>query len=164
MQQQLDSSQSEARSQLIDLLKGGNAHVSLQVAVRDLKPENRTLRPYDLPYSIWALVSHIRITQWDNLEFSRDSTHISPKWPQGYWPQQQETVTDTEWYDGLKSLFADRREFLGMIENEENDLFKPFPHGEGQNLFHEAFLIADHTAYHTGEIVLLRRLLNDWNP
>lgn len=151
-----------SRAELSKLLKGGNAHVSFQVAIKDLKPELRNKKVENLPYTIWQLVDHIRLTQNDILQFSTNSRYQSPKWPDGYWHKSDGPKSEEQWFACLQEISEDRRTFINLIENEQLDLFAPFAHGEGQNLFNEAQVIADHTSYHTGQIVLMRRLFNDW--
>ncbi len=107
-------------------------------------------------------MEHIRIAQWDMLEFSRNPKHKSPKWREEDWPKESGPESAKKWSESAQQIADDRRSFISMIEDEKLDLFQPFPHGDGQNLMHEAMLVADHTSYHTGEIVLIRRLLKDW--
>ncbi len=150
------------REQLIALLTGSNAHRSFDEAVRNFPPSLRGVKPDKLPYSIWQLVDHIRIAQWDILEFSRDATHQSPPWPAGYWTKEATPANDAAWEKALDQIQADRDAFVALLNDPERDLYAPFPHGDGQNLLREALLIADHTAYHVGEIILIRRLLGAW--
>ncbi|BAV06367.1 hypothetical protein FLA_2383 [Filimonas lacunae] len=143
-------------------MNGGNAHISLEKALDNLPPKLRGEKPVNLPYSIWQLTEHIRITQWDILEFSRNPHHVSPQWPDEYWPQ--EAAPDVKkWEKTLQSIQSDRNAFVALLEVKDADLFSPFEHADnGQNLFREAMLIADHTSYHIGQIIVLRRLLNNW--
>ena len=147
--------------QLKDLLLKGNAHVTLDDALKDLPRKARGAVPDLLPYSIWQLAEHMRICQWDILEFSRNPEYVSPKWPEGYWPKKK-NPKDAEWDQTLEQLTADRMAFIALLEDEEADLYAPFEHGDGQNLLREAMLIADHNSYHAGEIVVIRRLLGVW--
>ncbi len=147
---------------LIALLKNGNSHVSLDDALKNINFNLLGKTPHDLPYSIWQLAEHIRITQWDLLEFSRDQNHQSPKWPEGYWPVEKEPASGDQWEECLKQIKSDRNSFINLLKNAGEDLYKPFEHGTGQSLLKEALVLADHTSYHTGEILVLRRLLNDW--
>ncbi|WP_420151341.1 DinB family protein [Spirosoma sp.] len=150
------------RQQLIDLLTSTNAHQPFDAAINDLPAELRHVKPKGVPYSIWQLVDHIRIVQWDILEFSRDASHQSPPWPSGYWPQEAGPADETEWQQALTQIRRDRDAFITLLNDPQRDLYEPFEHGEGQNLLREALLIADHTAYHIGEIIIIRRLLNAW--
>ena len=147
---------------LIDLLNKGNAHVSLEEVLDGLNFHLLGKRPHDLPYSIWQLTEHLRITQWDLLEFSRDKNHQSPKWPEGYWPTETEPESGDQWEVCLKQITSDRNAFIELMRNAGESLYIPFEHGTGQSLLKEALVLADHNSYHTGEILVLRRLLNDW--
>ncbi|XZF15471.1 DinB family protein [Chitinophagaceae bacterium MMS25-I14] len=157
---------SENRAQIVaeltELIRKGNAHAPFEEAVADLPADLRTAIPGNLPYSIWQLTEHIRITQWDIVEFCISPRHKSPKWPDEYWPAENEHPDDHTWEKSLQQIKEDRNRFFELLKDEQNDLFAAFPYGTGQNLFREALLIADHTAYHTAEIIVLRRLLNSW--
>ncbi|HET6252641.1 MAG TPA: DinB family protein [Puia sp.] len=148
--------------QLEEALNGGNAHVSFDDAVKDVPFELLGVAPEGLPYSIWQLVEHIRITQWDILEFSRDKKHVSPPWPEGYWPKEKAPADAAGWEKSIGQIAADRKTFIALLHKIGEGIYIPFPHGDGQSLFREAVLIVDHTSYHTGEIILLRRMLKDW--
>lgn len=147
---------------LKELLSGGHAHVSFEDAVKQLPANLQGVVPENMPYSIWQLVEHIRITQSDILEFSRDPEYQSPDWPAGYWPKETAPADATAWKHSLEQIRQDRNAFISLLEAPDADLYTPFPHGDGQHLLREAMLIADHTSYHTGEIVVIRRLLNAW--
>ncbi|CAL1517649.1 DinB family protein [Chitinophaga sp. MM2321] len=144
------------------LLLDANAHVTFAAAVKGLPVKLQGVVPENMPYSIWQLVEHIRITQSDILEFSRDPGYQSPPWPEGYWPKSPAPEDSHAWKKSLDQIDADLEAFIALLEAPGVDLFAPFPHGEGQHLFREAVLIADHTSYHTGEIIALRRLLDAW--
>ena len=146
--------------ELTDLILKGNAHASLEDALADIPLEDITVVPDNLPYSIWQLTEHIRITQWDIVEFCIDPNHKSPKWPEEYWVKPVQEVTAAQWEESIAQIKADRERFLDLLKHA--DLFSPLPHGSGQNILREALLIADHTSYHLGEILVLRRLLNNW--
>ncbi len=147
---------------LIHLLKKGNAHASFDDALKDLQLSILGERPPNVPYSIWQLAEHIRIAQWDILEFSKSAKHVSPKWPDEYWPKETKPSSEGAWGKCVEAIKADRQEFINLIENAGDDLYKPFEHGDGQSLLKEALLIADHNSYHTGEIIIIRRLLGAW--
>lgn len=146
--------------ELKKLLAGGGAHVGLTDAVANIPFELLAERPHDLPYSIWQLVEHIRIAQWDMLEFSKDPHHQSPKWPEGYWPKERAPSDEKSWEKTLIQYDTDLKSFIELIQT--HDLYQPIPHGTGQTLLREALQIADHTAYHVAEIVVIRRLLGIW--
>jgi hypothetical protein len=148
--------------ELEEVIVTGNAHASFDDAVKGVKPDLLGSVPDGLPYSIWQLVEHIRITQWDILEFSRDPHHKSPGWPDEYWPKEKAPVHAGDFKKSVDQVAADRKAFIGLLHAAGEGIFLPFPYGDGQSLFREALLIADHTSYHTGEIIILRRLLTDW--
>ncbi|GAB4025001.1 DinB family protein [Spirosoma koreense] len=150
------------RKQLVSLLTSRSAHQSFDRAIKDLPADLRGIRPDKVPYSIWQLVDHIRIVQWDILEFSRDPSHESPSWPAEYWPTEPAPADEATWEQALEQIRTDRETFAALLTDPEQDLFTPFAHGDGQTLLREALLIADHTAYHVGEIILIRRLLGAW--
>ncbi|WP_158827073.1 DinB family protein [Mucilaginibacter lacusdianchii] len=147
-------------SEVIKLLQGGNAHAKLDDALAGLPPEQRGAVPNGLPYSIWQLVEHIRIAQWDMLEFCKDGNHQSPKWPDEYWPKETAPADEQTWNQSIGQI---KKDLEGMIELvSTQDLYTPIPHGDGQNILREALQVADHTAYHVAEIIVLRRLLSSW--
>ncbi|MCF2488907.1 DinB family protein [Dyadobacter sp. CY347] len=148
--------------ELISLIEKGNAHVSFTDSVEGLPPELRTVIPENLPYSIWQLVEHIRIAQKDIVDFSASSDSPSLAWPEDYWVEPTNTVSDDAWNASLAHIEEDQQRFQALLEDENNDLFSPLPWGTGQSLLREAMLIADHNAYHTAEIVVARRLLKSW--
>lgn len=150
------------RKHLIDLIKGGNAHATLDDALSDLPAKLRGVKPDGLPYSIWQLAEHIRIAQWDILEFSKDQSHQSPKWPDDYWPKETAPQDDAAWQETIDQIKKDADSFMALLNDKNNDLYTPFPHGDGQTLLREALLIADHNSYHTAEIIVIRRLLGAW--
>jgi hypothetical protein len=144
------------------LLNTGNAHVSLDKALENIPFKLLGEKPANLPFSIWQLAEHIRIAQWDILEFSRNPKHVSPEWPGGYWPSERKPPSKKEWNTCLLKIKADRREFVDLLIQARDDIYKPFQHGDGQSLLKEALVLADHNAYHAGEIIIIRRFLNDW--
>jgi hypothetical protein len=143
-------------------LKGRSAHADFEKAVAGLPVKLRGARVKGLPYTIWRLLEHMRIAQWDILEFSRNPKHVSPDWPSGYWPQAEAPATAAAWN---KSIAAFRKDLAGMqalVKNPKTDLFAAIPGGTGQTVLREAMLLADHNAYHLGEVIVLRRLLGAW--
>ena len=157
--------QAPVRKQLIALLRGGQAHATFDEAVKDLPANLRSVVPENLPYSAWQLLEHLRIAQHDILNFSAPPTggyqHI--KWPDNYWPKSPEPPSEQAWDNSIAAIRSDLKRFEAIIENPAADLYKPFRWGDGQNLLREALLLADHNAYHLGELVVLRRLLNAWH-
>lgn len=158
-----DALKNELLKQLKALLDGGQAHAKLDDAIAVVPASVRGTVPDGLPYSAWQLIEHLRIAQHDILSFSAntDGKYQPLEWPNDYWPQEAAPPNEAAWSDTVKQLKADREAFEGLLEG---DLTEPFPWGDGQNLLREAFLIADHAAYHTGELVILLRLLGVWKP
>ena len=149
-------------AELTSLLTKGNAHVTFEEACANLKPAQWNQHVPDMPYTIWQLAEHVRIAQWDIVEFCLEPRHESPKWPEGYWPAPDATADEDQWQDTLVRIRQDRQRFLHLLHAPGTNLLAPLPHGTGQTILREALLIADHNAYHTGEIVLVRRLLHAW--
>ena len=155
----------ELRRELITLLDGGKAHASFDDAVKDFPAELRGVVPDGLPYSGWQIVEHMRIAQRDILEFSdnADGSYKSMKWPEDYWPKNAAPADEKAWDESHKQIRADRKAFDKLLHGADDaELVKAFAWGDGQNLLHEALLIADHNAYHTGELIVVRRLLGAW--
>ncbi|MCE6987761.1 DinB family protein [Dyadobacter sp. CY323] len=148
--------------ELISLTINGHAHVTFEDAVADLPANLRGKTPENLPYSIWQLVDHLRIAQKDIVDFSTSDDYHELKWPDDYWSDPVTEVDDETWERSLEQIQQDRKRFFELLKDENNDLTKPFPWGSGQTLLREALLIADHNAYHTAEIVVIRRLLKSW--
>jgi hypothetical protein len=147
-------------AELKKLLNGGGAHVGFRDAVANLPFNLLGEKPHNLPYSIWQLVEHIKIAQWDMLEFSKDGSHQSPKWPDEYWPKELAPKDEQTWNNTLIEIDKDLKEFTALLDSV--DLYEQIPHGDGQNVLREALQIADHNAYHVAEIVVIRRLLGAW--
>ena len=150
------------RGELIRLLSGKGAHADFEDAVRDFPSELRSAKPAGAPHSAWELLEHLRIAQSDMLEFSRNPKHESPEWPSGYWPPQPAPPDEAAWERSVAQFRADREAMKKLVSDANSGLFTPFPHGDGQTLLREALQIADHNAYHVGELVFLRRLLGAW--
>lgn len=151
------------RQQLVELLKGGNAHAEFDDAIKDFPAELRGKRPKGSPHSPWEELEHMRIAQWDILEFSRNAEHKSPKWPEEYWPKGPEPPDEKAWDRSVHGFCTDLQTFCALIADESTDLYAKIPHGDGQTVLREALLAADHNAYHLGQLVLLRRILGGWN-
>ena len=150
--------------QLLALLRGGQAHADLDAAVADFPAEKYGLRPEALPYSAWQILEHLRMTQRDILNFSAPPTggYQPMLWPDDYWPREAEPPSVRAWDETVAAIRADREKFEALLTRPQVDLYKPFQWGQGQNLLREALLIADHNAYHLGELIVIRRLLGIW--
>lgn len=148
-------------TELIALLTKGNAHATFHDAVKNIPFEDLGKIVDNLPYSIWQITEHIQITQKDILDFSANKNYKELNWPDDYWPKEAAPKDESAWKNSLAKIDEDLNEFIELLKNTE-DIYKPFEHGSGQNLLREALLIADHNSYHTGEIIILRRLLGNW--
>lgn len=147
-------------TELEKLLRGGTAHVGFEDAIADLPEALLGQTPENLPYSIWQLVEHIRIAQADMLDFCRNPDYKALNWPEDYWPKEAAPKDKAAFECSVRSIQGDLEAFIQLLY--QGDLYTPFPHGEGQTLLREALQIADHTAYHVAEIVVIRRLLDVW--
>ncbi len=141
------------------LLRGRGAHVSFEQAMKDWPVSCRGKRVPGLPYTPWMLLEHLRIAQWDILEFSRNPDHVSPQFPKGYWPQVQSPHHRNAWSRSLATFMHDLDSMEALVMDPAIDLTVPISHGSGQTILREALLVADHNAYHLGQLVMLRRLL-----
>ncbi len=150
------------RKQLVKLLTSGEAHADFHKAVEGLASDLRGQIPKGAEHSPWQLLEHLRITLWDILEFSRDPKHASPEWPRGYWPESASPAKPADWDHSVQAYNQLVHEMSNLIMDEKADLFAKIPHGDGQTILREALLAADHTSYHLGQLVLVRRLLGAW--
>lgn len=148
--------------ELIFLLQKGNAHVSFNDAVKNIPHEDLGKKVADLPYSIWQITEHIRITQKDILDFSANKNYKELNWPADYWPEETAPRDEAAWKQSVQQINDDLDEFINLLETSEN-IYEPFTYGNGQSLLREAMVMADHNSYHTGEIIILRRLLGNWH-
>jgi hypothetical protein len=150
------------REHVLYLLGGGSAHLDFDAAVANLPAKLRGARASGAPHTAWRLAEHMRIAQWDILEFSRNPKHVSPKFPDGYWPESDEPPNTAAWNKCLAGFRADLQAMQDLVSNLSTDLFARIPHGDGQTILREALLVADHNAYHLGQLVMLRRVLGAW--
>ena len=147
------------RDHLLALLDGGNAHITFDDFVKDFPADKCGERIENLPYTAWQVLEHMRIAQWDILEFTRDANHVSPKWPEGYWPAQSEPGNADAWKDSVAKFQEDLKEMQDLIVDPATDLFAKIPHGTGQTVLRETLLVADHNSYHLGVLLAISRLL-----
>jgi len=150
------------RQHLLDLLSGGNAHAKFDDVIQDLPPKLYGKKPENFPHTAWMLLEHLRITQWDILEFSRNAKHKSPEWPEGYWPKTEAPHSAEAWNKSVEEFQRDLKAMKDLVENPQTDLFAKIPWGDGQTILREALLVADHNAYHLGQLLDVRRLLGAW--
>jgi len=147
------------QKQLAELLTSSHAHATFDQAVEGFPLDQIGTRPVSMPHSAWELVEHIRITQNDILQFSLSPDYVSPEWPLGYWPKAQSPNSQEDWNNSIRLYHEDRKKFEALLLDPSQDLYRPFPWGDGQTLLREALLIADHTSYHVGQLMLVRRSL-----
>jgi DinB superfamily len=150
------------RDHLLYLLSDGGAHAKFDDVVASFPANLRSRKPAGLPHSPWMLLEHMRIAQWDILEFSRNPKHVSPGFPEGYWPKTPVPPDDAAWDRTVKAFQDDLQEMIKLVKNPKTDLFAKLPHGDGQTVLREALILADHNAYHLGQLVDVRRALGAW--
>ncbi len=155
-------SDSELREHLIDLLRGDNAHATFDRTVDGFPLDLIAVRPAGMPHSAWELLEHLRITQLDILLFCTMAQYTSPEWPAGYWPAAAGPERVEQWNDSMRHFRTDRGGMEKLVMDEARDLFEPFAWGDGQTLLREVMLVADHTSYHLGQLLLVRRALGAW--
>jgi uncharacterized damage-inducible protein DinB len=152
------------RQHLINLMTARQAHVTLDDALRDLPAQLRGERPQGMPYSPWELVEHLRVAQHDILDFCRNPDYEQPAWPDDYWPDAPAPDSEEAWRESAAQIRRDLESMCGLVRNPDLDLYAEIPHGNGQTYLREAMLVADHNAYHVGQLVAVRRLLGAWPP
>jgi hypothetical protein len=150
------------RRQLLELLRGGSAHMKFEEAIEDFPVEAINARAPNVSYSPWALLEHMRIAQWDILEFVRDPDHASPPWPAGYWPAEGKESDAAQWQETIEAFRADMRELEAIVREPSTDLYAELAHAEGYTALREILLVADHNAYHIGEFAVLREVMGTW--
>ena len=150
------------REHVLYLLKGGGAHLSFEQAIADLPTDIRGAKVEGASHTAWRLLEHMRICQWDILEFSRNPEHVSPDFPDGYWPEADAPPDSDSWDRSVQAFQVDLQAMIDLVADPDTDLFAQIPHGDGQTILREALLVADHNAYHLGQLVFLRRCLGAW--
>jgi uncharacterized damage-inducible protein DinB len=150
------------RKHLLWLLDGGDAHIGFDEAIAGLPAELRGAKPPDIPHTPWRLLEHMRIAQWDILEFSRNPHHVSPEFPDGYWPAGDAPPDAAAWERSVAAFRSDLQAMRDLVADPATELFTPLAHGAGQTVLREALLVADHNAYHLGQLIVVRRALGAW--
>jgi len=150
------------RDTLMLMLRGNVAHMTFEDAVASFPPAHYNTRPPNVPYTPWALLEHIRITQWDILEFVRNPKHVSPSWPEGHWPAPDEQADPARWAQTVGQIQEDYRAIQALAQGPALDLTAPLPHAPGYTLLREILLVIDHNAYHLGEFAILRQVMGTW--
>lgn len=151
------------RKQLVEFLRGASAHADIAAVLDDFPAEHYGSKPHQAPYSAWQLLEHIRFTINDLLVFSSDSHYAAPKWPDDYWVAETAPESAAEWKQSVKALKADFAAFEKLVQDSNTNLHAKIPWGEGQTILREVLLAGDHTSYHLGQIVLLRKQLDTWS-
>lgn len=152
-----DRREKSLRDHLLYLLKDGGAHVSFDDAAGDWPLQLTGANVANFPHTAWMLLEHMRLAQWDILEFSRNSKHVSPKWPEGYWPASEAPASEKAWRASMAAFKKDLKAMLELVGDCRIDLHAPIPWGDGQTILREALLVADHNSYHLGQLVMLRK-------
>ena len=153
----------DVREHVLWLLRGGHAHVGFEQAVADLPMQLQGRSAAGQPHTPWRLLEHMRLAQSDILEFSRNPAHVSPEFPDGYWPKQDAPPNADAWGISVAAFQKDANDFQALVTDTDQDLLYSFPWGDGQTLLREALLVADHNAYHLGQLIALRRALGAWS-
>jgi len=148
------------RKHLLASLEGKNAHLSFEESIKDIPMGKINKRMEGIEYSSWELVEHMRIAQWDILEFIRNPNFTSPKWPEGYWPK--EGGTTSKWKKTIEQFLKDRKTLENYVKDKTVNLYGPIPHAPDYTIFREIVLVIDHNSYHTGQLVTLRKALGIW--
>lgn len=150
------------REQLLALLRGGNAHLGFDDAVADFPMDQINAEPPNVPYTPWHLLEHLRLAQWDILEFIRNPDHVSPGWPEGYWPARDEQTDQARWQKTIGDFRADLKALQDLVADPQTALYAELPHAPGYNILREILVVADHNAYHIGEFAILRQVMSTW--
>lgn len=159
----MNNSDRALRNHLLSLLDGGNAHMSFEDVVANFPPDLINTNPPNVPYTPWHLIEHMRITQWDILEYIRNPEHVSPDWPIGYWPERTATTDAAGWQHTIDQFLTDLQALRDITSNPETYLYTPIPHGyDGHTVLREILLVVDHNAYHIGELGILRQVMQAW--
>lgn len=152
----------QLREDLLRLLEGDDAHLTFEDAVADFPDDAINRRPPNVAYTPWHLVEHLRLTQWDILEYIRNPTWVSPDWPIGYWPLPSATATPAQFAASVARFLEDRAALRDLVADPASDLTAPIPHTPGHSLLREVRIAADHNAYHVGEFAVLRQVMGSW--
>jgi hypothetical protein len=139
------------------MLTKETAYMSFDKVIKEIPPQHRGSRVDGLVHTPWQIMEHLRLAQWDILEFSCDPNHESPPWPEGYWPDRDTPPSDDAWEKSVADFKADTKQLCNLISDVKNDLNAPFPHGDGQTLLREAILTIQHNAYHIGQLAMMRK-------
>jgi len=149
------------RNLLVSFLEG-EAHLSLADALKGFPSKDINVKPRNVPYTFWHLLEHIRIAQWDIVDFVKNPDYKELRFPQDYWPAPKAKATRKDWLNTIARIEADTREMIAIVKDPATDLHAKIPHGDGQTILREAILIVDHNSYHIGEFAILRQVQKNW--
>jgi uncharacterized damage-inducible protein DinB len=158
----MPDSEATVRKALLEFLQGKSAHASLEDTLADFPPALAGKRPDGMPHTAWQLVEHMRITLRDLLDFCTNSEYEALEWPKEYWPEQDAPSSEAAWKESVRALREDLKGFEDLARNPKTNLYAPIPWGDGQTVLREILLAGDHTSYHTGQLILVRRALGAW--
>ncbi len=150
------------RDQLLELLRGGNAHMDFDEAVDRFPLKYANAQPPNSDYTPWRLLEHMRIAQWDILEFVRNPRHVSPSWPEGYWPDEGEKADLKKWEKSVRSFRRELRAMQAIVRNPKTSLLSDLPHAAGYTVLREVLVLADHNGFHMGEFAMMRQVMKTW--
>ena len=150
------------REHLVYLLGDGGAHAKFEDAIANFPAAACGKKVKRFPHTAWMLLEHLRLAQWDILEFSRNPKHVSPPWPDGYWPKTAAPPSEAAWTTSVRAFRKDLKAMQALVSSPKTDLFAKIPWGDGQTIWREAMLVADHNAYHVGQLVAVRKMLGEW--
>ena len=158
----LAAANAEAKQRLVRALEGRGAHLSFEDAVTDFPDSLINEKPSNVPYTFWHQIEHIRICQCDILRYVLDPKHVSPSWPQGYWPAESAAADRSTWDHSIEQYNADLEELIRLIERDDVNVLAPVEHNAGRSIMGSALVVIDHAAYHLGELVMGRQILGAW--
>lgn len=156
------SSDHVVREQLLALLNGGNAHMPFEKAVADFPAEHFNTRPENVAYTPWHILEHLRIAQWDILDFIRNPGYVTPEWPKEYWPDPSAAADQEQWDQTISSFLSDAQSLRDIVSDPGTDLYAPIPHAPDYTILREIIVVSDHNAYHIGEFAILRQVMDSW--
>jgi hypothetical protein len=156
------SSDQVVREQLLALLNGGNAHMPFEQAVAGFPAEHFNTLPPNITYTPWHILEHLRIAQWDILDFIRNPDYVTPDWPKDYWPEPGTTTDQQGWDQTITTFLNDAQSLRDIVSDPNTDLYAPIPHAPDYNIFREIIVVSDHNAYHIGEFAILRQVMGTW--
>lgn len=151
------------QTQIIDFLNRQNTHLTLREAAMDIPDELINIKPDNVPYTFWQMLEHIRVSQYDMLDFIQNPNYKEMEWPKDYWPDKNENATRKMWDDSIMKYEQDLETLKDIVMKNEPDILVKIPHGQGQTALREVLQIVDHASYHIGQFILMRRICNAWN-